>query len=141
MSKIDKVIEIEQEQVDDVVEELLNRDRNPKQVKIGKLTFTVKPLLGSTYATIQRKSLVEERNGRNVSRSINFAKYNPAIIIEGCVSPNFRSVELMERAGVATKDPVDLVDKLLSAGEQSLLVEQILKVSGFEEAEEEIKND
>ena len=66
---------------------------------------------------------------KNGSVSLNNSKLNSMIVVTGCVTPNFRSAELLAKAGITL--PIDFVNKVMKPGEVEKLASQILKYSGF----------
>ena len=64
------------------------------------------------------------------------------LILNHCVSPDFRSVELLEKCGCAT--PEEAVNRMLKAGEISVLAKAIYRLSGYGESiatlKEQVKN-
>ena len=53
------------------------------------------------------------------------------LVINHCVSPDFRSVEALEQSGCST--PEALVERVLKAGEIAQLAQSICNLSGFGE--------
>lgn len=62
--------------------------------------------------------------------------FNILVCLEGCVNPNFKNAEDIEKCGCIL--PEQYINKVLTAGEIQRLVSQIMKLSGFDESIEEL---
>lgn len=103
------------------------------------LKFKIRPLSGEEYTEIQNLCTVRKKKGKVDFDSKKFMEH---AILKGCIEPNFKDAESIKKAKVAS--PVQLIYKLLRAGEISTLSSEIMNVSGFnqdmEDLEEEVKN-
>lgn len=108
--------------------------------KDGKLLeFTIKPMLQEQYLDYQQQCTIPKKGGKI---DFNTRRFNQLLILNHTIEPNFRSAELLQKAGCS--QPEQLLNKSLLAGEIQVLAEQIRVVSGFEDSlddlVDEVKN-
>ena len=77
-------------------------------------------------------------NRRGSEEKFNTVEFNRALCVKGTDIP-FGAAALMKKYGAA--EPVDVVAKMLLAGEQINLAEAILNVSGYFTEIEDLKNE
>lgn len=103
------------------------------------LKFKIKPMLNEQYLEYQNQCTIPKKGGKI---EFNTKRFNQLVILNHTIEPNFRSVELIQRAQCST--PEQLLNKMLLAGEIQALAEQIRIISGFEDSlddlVEEVKN-
>lgn len=85
------------------------------------------------------------RNGVVVSQELDNDKYTRGLIVACTVTPNFKSSELCDY--YKTKDPLDVPERMLTAGEFGKLLRAVNRLNEFginddqaKELEEEAKN-
>lgn len=110
---------------------LLNRNtaQTTKVTLTGELAeyeFEIRALNNDEWENCRSQCMSFNKNG---SVSLNNAKLNAMIVVTGCINPNFRSAELLAKAGITL--PIDFVNKVLKPGEVEKLANQILQYSGF----------
>ncbi len=115
------------------IQEFLNANRIDnifKEVKVSDRICTAdgKPYLFKIKALsmeeFQRAKAKTDKSGRG---SLN--GFKSAVVISGCVEPNFKDAKSLKALGAAL--PEDYLKKVLLAGEISRLAGEILKLSGF----------
>lgn len=124
--------------VDTITQEVIVSKRI-KDAEGNLLKFTVKPMLNEQYLEYQNQCMVPKRHGKV---DFDTKKFNRLLILNHTVSPDFRSVELIQKAGCST--PEQLLNKFLLAGEIQVLAEHIREISGFadsiDDLVDEVKN-
>lgn len=104
--------------------------------------FKISCMTGKQLDEYQKQCI---KNFKNIKkREIDTSKLNELVIINHCITPNFRDAEWLQKAGCPT-DPRALLYRVLNAGEIITLVSKIYEISGFtddefEDEKEEIKN-
>lgn len=88
--------------------------------------FEIRPLTNDVWENCRKSCMnIDVKQGV----SLNLAKLNAMVVIEGTVYPNFRDANLISRAGCTL--PMDLVNAKLKPGEIEKLANEITKFSGF----------
>ncbi|AZU61075.1 phage tail assembly chaperone [Neobacillus mesonae] len=114
-----------------------------KDVPIKRLNthFRIKAIDGETLNKLREQSTHYVGKGANRKSQFNDNEFNGALIATACISPDFSNAKLLEKYGAA--DAGECVQKALLAGEIMSLQEEVLRLSGFDDGEEqyeEIKN-
>lgn len=129
----------------DALEALLGADLNiQKQVFIKRLNahFTIQAIDGKTVNKLRDQATHIVGKGSKKSVEFDDKDFKGSLIAAGCVSPDFSNGKLLERYGA--RDASDCVYKALLAGELTLLQDEILRLSGYAEDDdedlEEVKN-
>ena len=81
------------------------------------------------------------KGGRRGEKELDGSLLSRRIVVAATVEPDFTSEELCRAYGVL--DPLEVPGKMLLAGEFKKLSEEIMRLSGFDDAEdleEEAKN-
>ena len=125
----DKVMEVPSKEVKAVhLSNLLGEDNY----------ITIKALSGNQYMEL----LATARNKKNDLDLSKMFKAQSLIVVEGVTEPSLKDAELQKHFGAAS--PVDLAQILFPGGELTSVFNEIAKLSGFvdddEELEEEVKN-
>jgi hypothetical protein len=100
-----------------------------------KTHFTVRALTSADFKSARQQATV----GRD--KSVDEALANRAVVVRGCVDPDFNDKALRDHYGA--EDAADCVDKALLPGELTRVMQAIMSASGFgdeDEALEEAKN-
>lgn len=105
--------------------------------------FIIKPLTAEENDALIKRYTVTTKDRGGDKRHIDRTRYMRALIVAATVHPDFKDAQLCEAYGVV--DPLLVVGKMLLAGEQYKLAEEILILSGLDEEtaeaeEEEAKN-
>jgi hypothetical protein len=129
----------------DALEALLGAElKIEKDVPIKRLNthFTVKAIDGQTINRLRDQATHYVGKGANKKAQLNEEEFNGSLIVEACITPDFNNAKLLAKYGA--RDGADCVQKALLAGEIMALQEAILRLSGFEdnndEELEEVKN-
>jgi hypothetical protein len=115
----------------DALSAFLSADLDVKEtVHIKRLgvDLEVKPITG--------KTLDQLTNQATFANKVDGLKLNCLMVANACTSLNFGDPKMIEHYGAS--DPVDCVQKALFAGELTQMVQEILKVSGFENMDAQI---
>ena len=100
--------------------------------------ITIKALSGTQYMDL----LATARNKKNDLDMSKMFKAQSLIVVEGVTEPSLKDAELQKHFGAAS--PVDLAQILFPGGELTSVFNEVAKLSGFieddEELEEEVKN-
>ena len=100
--------------------------------------ITIKALSGNQYMDL----LATARNKKNDLDMSKMFKAQSLIVVEGVTEPSLKDAELQKHFGAAS--PVDLAQMLFPGGELTSVFNEVAKLSGFieddEELEEEVKN-
>lgn len=100
--------------------------------------ITIKALSGNQYMDL----LATARNKKNDLDMSKMFKAQSLIVVEGVTEPSLKDAELQKHFGAAS--PVDLAQILFPGGELTSVFNEVAKISGFieddEELEEEVKN-
>lgn len=119
---------------------LLNNPINLEdEVKISDripFSFKIKAMDNELYGQLQKKHTKMYRKGK---MTFDSAGFNIGLILECCVTPNFKSADFVKKAGVLT--PEDAVRKVLLPGEIINLAGYIQELSGFDKDTEELKDE
>lgn len=94
--------------------------------ELAEYEFEIRALTNDEWENCRSQCMNINKNG---SVSLNNSKLNSMIVVTGCVTPNFRSAELLAKAGITL--PIDFVNKVMKPGEVEKLASQILQYSGF----------
>ncbi|QNM12404.1 MULTISPECIES: phage tail assembly chaperone [Erysipelotrichaceae] len=139
-NKANEEIEVNENKAGSLEEFLLN---NPvdlvDEVKISDripFTFKIKAMDADLYEALQKRYTKTYRKGKITYDSMGF---NIGMIIESCVSPNFKAADFVKKAGVIS--PEEAVKKLLRPGEIINLATFIQELSGFDKDTEELKDE
>ena len=121
--------------VDNIIQEVVVskrlKDENGELFK-----FKIKPMLHEQYLSYQEQCMVPKKGGKI---DFNTRKFNQLLVLNHTEYPNFRNAEFLQQAGCRT--PEQALNKLLLAGEISMLAEQIRQVSGFEDSLDDLVDD
>lgn len=98
--------------------------------------FKIAALDSETFTAMQKQNTKMFKKGRMSFDSLGF---NLGLIKECCVTPNFKSVDFVKKAGSLT--PEDAIKKLLLPGEIVNLSGYIQELSGFDKDTEELKDE
>ena len=100
--------------------------------------ITIKVFSGNQYMDL----LPTARNKKNDLDMSKMFKAQSLIVVEGVTEPSLKDAELQKHFGAAS--PVDLAQILFPGGELTSVFNEVAKLSGFieddEELEEEVKN-
>lgn len=94
-----------------------------------KAKFTIKPL--------STEELLQAEQEATVSGKVNDELQNAAIVARGCIDPKFSDKTLRDHYDAT--DSADCVKKSLLSGEVVKLMQNILKLSGYNNEEETIE--
>lgn len=111
----------------------LDEDGNPAKFKIRSVTQDEADALLK-----QSTRTVKKRDG-SMEQTVDDQNFNRRLIVAATVMPDFRAKELCDAYGVL--DPLLVPGKMLFSGEFSLLLREILDLSGLNNSvEDEAKN-
>lgn len=85
---------------------------------------------------LNEKEINRIREQSTFGNSVNQSKFRALIAVSGCVSPDWSDAKLREKFG---PNPDDVVQNRLLAGEVNKLTEEIMKLSGYGDEDEEIE--
>ena len=131
---------------------------NPEPIEQTKEVYVSKRFKGEDGKPVPFviKTISQDRNGEIAKkcRTTKIVKgqqvttndtelYTNRLLVECTVQPDFRDAELCKAYG--TLDPAEVPGKMLTGGEYTTLVSEIMKLNGFDvdpviEAEDEAKN-
>lgn len=100
----------------------------------GRLTgmkFSIQPI---TDTQIDEANLKATKHGK--SARVKTSIMHTEIILAGCTEPNFRDEGSITKMGVST--PEAFINKILLPGEKADLATEILKLSGYDDDENEV---
>lgn len=102
--------------------------------------FKIRPITQKENDEVIKRSYKTVRNSGGTSKELDIITYKRRMVLAGTVYPDFSRTELCEAYG--TLDPIDVIGKMLYAGEFARLANEISKLSGFadEAVIEEAKN-
>lgn len=125
----------------DALDALLGADLKIEQdVFIKRLNthFTVKAIDGQTINKLRDEATHYVGKGAKKKAQFNEEDFNGALIATGCITPDFGNAKLLEKYGA--RDAGNCVHKALLAGEIMALQEAILRLSGFDDNDEELED-
>lgn len=99
--------------------------------------FRIKAIDGKTLTSLQEQSTHYVGKGQNRKKQFNEEEFNGLIIAHSCIDPDFNNTELKKKFNA--NDAADCIQKALLAGEIMKLQEEIMKLSGFDDGDEEIE--
>jgi len=93
--------------------------------------FKIRALTQAENEQIVKKSmhLVKTRFRQQTEKKLDDLEYTRRLIVTATVEPDFTSEEIC--AAYGTIDPLEVPGKMLLAGEYSILVDEIIDLSGF----------
>lgn len=112
------------------------RDENGKAVP-----FKIRAVTQEENDLLVKRSMRPVKGGRRGEKELDGSLLSRRIVVAATVEPDFTSEELCRAYGVL--DPLEVPGKMLLAGEFKKLSEEIMQLSGFDDAEdleEEAKN-
>jgi hypothetical protein len=129
--------------MNDALHALLSYDKEPeKDVYIKRLgvNFRVKAIDTNEFYQIREQATYTVGKGANKKTEVREDEVAALIVAKGVVDPNFGDKKVLEK--FKATDAADAVKKALYIGEITLLQDEILRLSGFDDSEEieEIKN-
>lgn len=115
--------------------------KSEKDVYIKRLDtfFKIKSISGEEMQEITDAASTYQGTGLKRVKITDEIKLSALLIVKGCVNPNFANKELLEKYGAVSAEEVVL--KALRAGEIAKLGEEIMKLSGFDEDDDEVINE
>lgn len=127
----------------DALHALLSYDKEPeKDVYIKRLgvNFRVKAIDTNEFYQIREQATYAVGKGANKKTEVREDEVAALIVAKGVVDPDFSDKKVLEK--FKARDAADAVKKALYIGEITLLQDEILRLSGFDDSEEieEIKN-
>jgi Phage XkdN-like tail assembly chaperone protein, TAC len=127
----------------DALHALLSYDKEPeKDVYIKRLgvNFRVKAIDTNEFYQIREQATYTVGKGANKKTEVREDEVAALIVAKGVVDPDFSDKKVLEK--FKATDAADAVKKALYIGEITLLQDEILRLSGFDDGEEveEIKN-
>jgi hypothetical protein len=127
----------------DALHALLSYDKEPeKDVFIKRLgvNFRVRAIDTDEFYRIREQATYTVGKGSKAKTEVREDEVAALIVASGTVDPNFGDKKVLEK--FKATDAADAVKKALYIGEITLLQDEILRLSGFDDGEEieEIKN-
>lgn len=102
--------------------------------KDGKLMlFKIKPMTEREHNELSKQCTTTKSRGKT---EFDTRKFNSAMVIGNTVYPDFKDAASINAVGVKT--PEQYLGKVLLSGEIAKLVEEIMKLSGFDTSMEEL---
>lgn len=124
-----------------LLQKLLEADKLPeKTVTLTRLgvPVTLRGLTGKqVYLLRERCTDKSDRRGQKAER-LDEEQFNVALIAAATVSPNWGDSRLLAKYEASSGEEV--IKRILLAGEMSALGDEVLDLSGFNTALEEVKN-
>lgn len=120
----------------DALHALLSYDQEPtKEVYVKRfgVNFKIKGLTQEEHYSLRDQATYSVKGKKNV----NELELDGLLIATGVTEPNFNDAQVIKKFGA--KDGADAVTKALLFGEIKTLQAEILKLSGFDDEEEEIE--
>lgn len=118
----------------DVLEKLLNVDTVPTKTVLLKrigVPVTLKGLTNKRVSNIKKECTeIVKRRGKQ-SKEINEEDFEASLIAASTVKPDWGNPQLMEKYNASR--PIEVIKKILLAGEMSLLSDMVLELSGFDD--------
>lgn len=124
----------------DALHAFLSYDKEPeKEVYIKRygVNFKVKPITNDEYYDLRERASYSVGKGSNQTTEVNERELDALLVAEGLVDPDFSKSEVLAKHNAM--DAADVVGKALYVGEIKTLQEAILRLSGFDDGEEEIE--
>ena len=119
---------------EDVLEKLLNADTVPTKTVLLKrigIPVTLKGLTNKRVANIKKECTeIVKRRGKQ-SKEINEEDFEASLIAASTVKPGWDNPKLMAKYNASR--PIEVIKKILLAGEMSLLSDIVLELSGFDD--------
>lgn len=97
------------------------------------MLFKIKPMTEREHNELSRKCTTIKSRGKT---EFDTRKFNSSMVIDNTVYPDFKDAESIKALGVST--PEQYLGKVLLSGEIAKLVEEIMKLSGFDTSMEEL---
>jgi len=117
-----------------VLEKLLNVDTVPTKTVLLKrigIPVTLKGLTNKRVSNIKKECTeIVKRRGKQ-SKEINEEDFETSLIAASTVKPDWGNTKLMEKYNASR--PIEVIKKILLAGEMSLLSDIVLELSGFDD--------
>ncbi len=108
--------------------------------RLADFKFKIKPMNANQFYKYQQ--IATTIIGKTREAKFNSGRFNELVILNHVVEPNFKSADIISKAGVNT--PEEFLNKFFLGGELIELSEEISKISGFNksdaELEDEVKN-
>lgn len=96
--------------------------------------FKIRALTQDENNRLSRQSMRPVKGGKRGEKELDHTLYTSRIVTAATVSPDFTNAELCKAYG--TMDPLEVPGRMLLAGEYNRLMDAIMKLSGFDDAEE-----
>ncbi|MFJ2042247.1 XkdN-like protein [Paenibacillus taichungensis] len=97
------------------------------------MLFKIKPMTEREHNELSKKCTTIKSRGKT---EFDTRKFNSSMVIENTVYPDFKDAESIKAVEVST--PEQYLGKVLLSGEIAKLVEEIMKLSGFDTSMEEL---
>ncbi|GIN39606.1 phage tail assembly chaperone [Heyndrickxia oleronia] len=124
----------------DMLQALLGTENNAKgEVYIKRLGgyFQIRSIDSQELNSIKEQATHFVGKGVNREEVIDDLEFKKILISKACINPDFNNDDLKQKYGAV--DAADCVEKSLLPGEIAKLIEEIFKLSGFDDSEEEIE--
>ncbi|MBA9027516.1 phage tail assembly chaperone [Peribacillus huizhouensis] len=124
----------------EVLHAFLSYDSEPtKEVYIKRfgVNFKIKAITNDEYYEIREQASYTTGKGSSQTTTINDSELDALLVATGVTDPDFSDTQVIKKFGA--KDAQDAVSKSLYVGELKTLQEAILRLSGFDDGEEEIE--
>ena len=124
----------------DALNAFLSYNKEPeKEVYIKRfgVNFKVKPITNDEYYDLRERASYSVGKGSNQTTEVNERELDALLVAQGLVEPDFSNAKALEKHNAM--DAADVVGKALYVGEIKTLQEAILRLSGFDDGEEEIE--
>lgn len=95
---------------------------------------TIRPMTSAQFSDYQKRAMAFGKKG---TTTFNQQLYNELILLNHVVDPDFKDAATMKDAGVQTSE--QLINAFLTAGEAAFLVESILRISGFGDSLDDLR--
>lgn len=96
--------------------------------------FKIRALTQEENDRLSKQSMRPVKGGKRGEKELDGITYGRRVIVAATVTPDFSSQEMCTAYGVM--DPLEVPGKMLLAGEYDRLSREILRLSGFSDAED-----
>ena len=106
--------------------------------KGNPVPFKIRPVTQEENDAIIKRSTPRVKENGQPADKLDQVEFSRRMVVAATVEPDFTQKELCDRYGVM--DPLLVPGKMLLSGEYGKLMQEITALSGFGEAEREVKN-
>lgn len=124
-----------------ILEKLLNADKVPEQTLVVKrlgIPVTIRALTSKQMVRIREQCTYTVRERGETREVLNNEKFNLRVVAAAMVKPDWNAPALREKYEASSVEEV--LQRVLLAGELSMIGDAILALSGYDNGIDELKN-